>query len=84
MRTFSVLSASLLFVATALAISVTSPVEGAFWDASKSSQTVAWNSVSTDPTSFTILLVNMVRVHLISALLAFVLTIRPLFSRGAP
>ncbi|KAF9789780.1 hypothetical protein BJ322DRAFT_1044150 [Thelephora terrestris] len=60
MRAFSVLSAALLFFATALGISVTSPVEGAFWDASKSTQSVAWNSVSSDPNNFTISLVNMV------------------------
>lgn len=60
MRAFLALSATLLFVAAALAISVTSPTEGQNWDASKSSQSVSWNSVSSDPSSFTISLVNMV------------------------
>jgi len=60
MRAFSVFSASLLFVATALGISVTSPVEGASWDASKSTQSVAWDFVSTDTPSLSISLVNMV------------------------
>jgi hypothetical protein len=60
MRAFSVLSASLLFAATALGLTVTSPMEGAFWDASQNTQNVAWNSVSSDPSNFTISLVNMV------------------------
>lgn len=60
MRAFSVLSAALLFASTAFGLSVTSPVEGAFWDASQNTQTVGWNSVSTDPTNFTVVLVNMV------------------------
>jgi hypothetical protein len=64
MRSFSVLSATLFFVVATLAITVTSPVEGAFWDASKSSQSVSWTSVSSDPNSFDISLVNMVRFYL--------------------
>jgi len=60
MRASSVLSAALLFATTAFGLSVTSPVEGAFWDASQNTQTVGWNSVSTDPTNFTVVLVNMV------------------------
>lgn len=79
MRAFSVLSASLLFVATALGLSVTSPMLGAFWDASQNTQSVAWDSVSSDPTSFTITLVNMVSFHPISASAAFVLTLLPHF-----
>jgi len=59
MRAFSVLSASLLFVATALGLTVTTPVEGALWDATQNTQTVSWSSVSSDPSSFTISLVNM-------------------------
>jgi len=60
MRASSVLSAALLFASTAFGLSVTSPVEGALWDASQNTQTVGWNSVSTDPTNFTVVLVNMV------------------------
>lgn len=60
MRAFSVVSTTFLFVVTVLGITVTSPVEGAFWDASKSTQSVSWTSVSSDPNNFTISLVNMV------------------------
>ncbi|KAF9643622.1 hypothetical protein BDM02DRAFT_3191395 [Thelephora ganbajun] len=59
MRAFSILSAAFLFVATALGIAVTNPAQGTRWDAGKKTQSVAWTSVATDPTSFTIALVNM-------------------------
>jgi hypothetical protein len=67
MRAFSVLSTVLLFAATVLAITVTNPAKGDKWDASEKGQTVAWNSVTTDPSSLTIVLSNMVRLPHISA-----------------
>lgn len=66
MRAFSVLSAALLFTVTAWAATVTSPSDGTTWDASTQSQKVSWDVVSTDPSNFTILLVNMVRFSSIS------------------
>jgi len=59
MRAFSTLSAVLFFAVTALALTVTTPAQGASWDASKRSQTVSWNAVATDPSNFTIVLSNM-------------------------
>ena len=41
----------------AKAITVTSPTEGQNWGTT-GAQTVAWNSVESDPSSFTVLLVN--------------------------
>lgn len=60
MRAFSVLSAA-LFAATAWAATITSPAQDTTWDASKNGQNVAWTFVSTDPSNFSIALVNMVR-----------------------
>jgi len=49
--------AGLSFVASALAIQVTSPQTGADWTVVGPNQ-VAWSSVNTDPTAFQIVLVN--------------------------
>lgn len=46
-----------LFALAVKAVSVTSPTEGQNWGTS-GAQTVSWNAVSTDPTSFSIVLVN--------------------------
>jgi len=66
MRAFSVLSAA-LFAATAWAATVDSPSQETSWDAGKKSQSVTWTAVSTDPSNFTIYLVNMVRFYGTSA-----------------
>jgi len=54
MRAFTAIS---FFVASALALSVTQPTTGDIWSLS-GSHTVAWTVVSSDPTNFTIVLVN--------------------------
>jgi hypothetical protein len=46
-----------LFALAVKAVSVTSPTEGQNWGTS-GAQTVSWDAVSTDPTSFSIVLVN--------------------------
>ena len=61
MRAFSALSAVLSLAATALALTVTSPGQDTTWDASTRSQSISWSSVATDPSNFTISLINMVR-----------------------
>lgn len=61
MRAFSALSTAFLFAVSTWALTVTNPAQGSSWDASKQAQTVGWNTVTTDPTNFTISLVNMVR-----------------------
>lgn len=66
MRAFSVLS-TVLFAATAWAVTITSPSQDTTWDASKNGQNVAWTSVSTDASNFSIALVNMVRSFRTSA-----------------
>lgn len=81
MRAFSALSAVLFFAASTLALTVTTPAQGASWDASKQSQSVAWNAVGTDPSNFSIALVNMVRLRRISAQLEVVLTHCPHYLR---
>jgi len=74
MRAFSALSAVLLFAATALALTVTSPSQETSWDASKRSQSVTWKVVTTDPSNFTVVLINMVCLHRTSAYSTFTLT----------
>lgn len=51
----------LAFAASALALQVTAPTNTTGFFTSGSNK-VSWQSVSTDPTNFTIVLVNMVRV----------------------
>lgn len=46
-----------LFALAVKAVSVTSPTEGQNWGTS-GAQTVSWDAVSTDPTSFSVVLVN--------------------------
>ncbi|KIP10678.1 hypothetical protein PHLGIDRAFT_65075 [Phlebiopsis gigantea 11061_1 CR5-6] len=55
MRTVATLFA---FAASALALQVTQPTNATGWSTS-GSNTVAWNAVSTDPSNFTVVLVNM-------------------------
>lgn len=59
--------ANALYAATLLslvsqisAIQVTSPSSSTVWSSGTSGQTVSWEAVSTDPTSFVIQLVNQV------------------------
>jgi hypothetical protein len=52
------LASVLAFASAALAITVTSPVKGAEWDLSKDNK-ITWDSVSTDPSTINIVLVNM-------------------------
>jgi len=66
MRAFSVLFAA-LFAATAWAATVDSPSKETSWNAGQKSQSVTWTAVSTDPSNFTISLVNMVRFYGTSA-----------------
>ena len=66
MRAFSVLSTT-LFAATAWAATITSPSQDTTWDASKIGQAVAWTWVATDPSNFSIALVNQVRSYHTSA-----------------
>ena len=47
--------------AAAQAIKVTSPTDDSIWQSGTSSQTVSWEAVDTDKTSFAILLINQVR-----------------------
>jgi hypothetical protein len=50
-----------LLVATfARAVSVTTPNNNTMWSSGTSGQTVSWEAVSSDPTSFVIQLVNQV------------------------
>ena len=74
MRAFSALSATLLFAVTALALTVNSPGDDTTWDASKRSQSVSWTTVSTDPSNFTVVLINMVRLLRTSTSPRFTLT----------
>ena len=46
-----------LFALAVKAVTVTSPTEGQNWGTT-GAQTVSWEAVSTDPTSFSVVLVN--------------------------
>jgi len=59
MRAFSTISAVFLLALNTWALTITDPGQNTVWDSSTQSQTVSWNSVATDPTNFTVLLVNM-------------------------
>jgi hypothetical protein len=48
----------LSFVASALAVAVTSPVNGDVWGTAIPSYTVSWTSVSSDPSTLSVYLVN--------------------------
>jgi hypothetical protein len=50
----------LALVSQISAIQVTSPSSSTVWSSGTSGQTVSWQAVSTDPTSFVIQLVNQV------------------------
>jgi len=52
------LASVLAFASAALAITVTSPAKGAEWDLSKDNK-ITWDSVSTDPSTINVVLVNM-------------------------
>lgn len=49
---------AVVFLGVSQAIQVTKPALGDFWQSGQSGQTVEWQAVSTDPTSFAIELVN--------------------------
>ena len=57
----------LAFAASALAMSVTAPTNSTGFTTS-GQNTVSWTAVSTDPTNFTVVLVNMVCSYLPRAL----------------
>lgn len=50
-----------LFIASAMAFTVTEPATDATWDLNAGSQTVAWTTVSSDRSNFTVVLSNQVR-----------------------
>lgn len=57
---FNYLFTSLLVATFAQAMTVTAPAEGVNWQSGTASQTVSWQAVDTDATSFMIQLVNQV------------------------
>lgn len=54
------LAAGLTLLSSASAITVTQPDDDTVWSSGTSSQTIAWEAVSTDPDSFQVQLVNQV------------------------
>jgi hypothetical protein len=59
MRAFSIFSAVLLLSVNAWAATIIEPSQNTVWSANTDAQAVAWTSVPTDPTSFTLMLANM-------------------------
>ena len=64
MRAFSVLSTVFLLSVNAWAATIIEPTQGTTWNAQSQGQGVAWTSVPTDPTSFSIMLSNTVSLSL--------------------
>ena len=62
MYCLTTLAASLALSTLTSAIQVTSPGTSTLWSSGTSAQTISWQSVSTDPTSFSIELVNQVYI----------------------
>lgn len=69
--------ALLALAAIANAIQVTSPDNSTTWSSSSSAQTIQWNPVATDPTSFTVQLVNQVSLPSYGSPLAMLMANRP-------
>lgn len=67
MRAFSIFSAVLLLSVNAWAATIIEPSQNTVWSANTDAQAVAWTSVPTDPTSFTLMLANMVSAYHILA-----------------
>jgi hypothetical protein len=60
------LAAGLTLLSSASAVKVTQPTEDSVWSSGTTSQTIAWEAVSTDPDSFQVQLVNQVSTILYS------------------
>jgi len=60
MRASSVFFAAIFLAVNTWAATVTNPTQGTVWDAKNQDQAVAWTSVPSDPSSFTLVLANNV------------------------